>query len=83
MNCQQIERAWLVEWRAHGYGPQWWGFEYVPGKHGSWCADANNAIRFARKEDAERMRLYVIAVAGLTGLHDYERSITVTEHEWA
>lgn len=76
------ERAWLVEWKAHGYGPQWWGFNYKPGKHANWCGDPNNAIRFSRKEDAERMRLHIIAVAGMTGLHEYERSITATEHEW-
>lgn len=76
------ERAWLVEWKAHGYGPQWWGFKYTPGKHGDWCHDANDAIRFSRKVDAERMRLHVIAVVGLTGHHEYEHSICVTEHEW-
>jgi len=74
--------AWLVEWKAHGHGPQWWGFNHTPGKNGTWCSDANNAIRFARKEDAERMRLHIIAVAGLTGMHDYERSVSVTEHMW-
>lgn len=76
------ESAWLVEWKAHGYGPQWWGFNYEPRKSASWCSDANNAIRFSRKEDADRMRLHIIAVAGLTGRHEYERSISVTEHEW-
>ena len=76
------ERAWLVEWKAHGFGPKWWGFNYEPGKHGHWCSDANNAIRFSRKEDAERMRLHIIAVAGFKGHHEYERSITATEHEW-
>lgn len=80
--AQASETAWLVEWKAHGYGPQWWGFNYEPTKHGMWCADANKAVRFARKKDAERMRLHIIAVAGLTGHHDYERSISVTEHEW-
>ena len=74
--------AWLVEWKAHGHGPQWWGFNHTPGKNATWCSDANNAIRFARKEDAERMRLHVIAVAGLTGMHSYERSVSVTEHLW-
>jgi len=74
--------AWLVEWKAHGYGPQWWGFNHTPGKSATWCSDANNAIRFARKEDAERMRLHIIAVAGLTGMHEYERSVSVTEHLW-
>lgn len=74
--------AWLVEWKAHGHGPQWWGFNHTPGKNATWCSDANNAIRFARKEDAERMRLHVIAVAGLTGMHSYERSVSVTEHMW-
>jgi hypothetical protein len=76
------ERAWLVEWKAHGYGPQWWGFNHEPHARADWCCDANKAIRFSRREDAERMRLHVIAVAGLTGRHDYERSITATEHEW-
>lgn len=74
--------AWLVEWKAHGHGPQWWGFNHTPGKNATWCSDSNNAIRFARKEDAERMRLHIIAVAGLTGMHDYERSVSVTEHMW-
>ena len=74
--------AWLVEWKALGHGPQWWGFNHTPGKSATWCSDANNAIRFARKEDAERMRLHIIAVAGLTGMHEYERSISVTEHIW-
>ena len=74
--------AWLVEWKAHGYGPQWWGFNHTPGKNATWCSDANNAIRFARKEDAERMRLHIIAVAGLTGMHEYERGVSVTEHMW-
>ena len=76
------ERAWLVEWKAHGYGPQWWGFRFTPGRQGEWCYDANDAVRFARREDAERMRLHVIAAAGLTGRHDYENSISAAEHEW-
>jgi len=74
--------AWLVEWKAHGHEPRWWGFNHTPGKNATWCSDANNAIRFARKEDAERMRLHHIAVAGLTGMHSYERSVSVTEHMW-
>lgn len=76
------ERAWLVEWKANGFGPQWWGFRWTPGKHAFWCSDASDAVRFSRKVDAERMRLHIIAVADLTGHHEYERSITVTEHEW-
>lgn len=81
-SAQSEAVAWLVEWKAHGYGPQWWGFNHTPGKNATWCSDANNAIRFARKEDAERMRLHIIAVAGLTGMHEYERSVSVTEHMW-
>ena len=76
------ETAWLVEWQAHGYGPKWWGFNYEPGIHADWCSDANNAVRFSRKEDAERMRLHIIAAKGLKGQHDYERSISATEHAW-
>lgn len=76
------ESAWLIEWQAHGHGPQWWGFNHTPGLFSDWCSDANNAIRFSRKEDAERMRLHVIAVAGFSGRLDYQRQVTVTEHMW-
>lgn len=77
------ERAWLVEWQAHGYGPQWWGFNHKPHHGADWCADVNNAVRFSRREDAERMREHIITVAGRRGEGDYARSITATEHEWA
>lgn len=78
------ERAWLVEWRAHGYGPKWWGFNFTPSEHADWCSDANNAVRFSREEDAERVRLHIIASADYHDRHRvaYGRSITVTEHEW-
>ena len=76
------ERAWLLEWKAPGCGPKWWGFDHTPVVRNDWCADVNNAIRFARKVDAERMRLHHIAVVGLTGCHDFERQLFVTEHEW-
>ena len=76
------ERAWLVESKVLGHGPQWWGFNREPRKHADWCSDANDAIRFSRKADAESMRLHIIAVAGLTGRHDYERTISATEHQW-
>lgn len=69
--------AWLLEWRAMDYNTQWWGFEFQPRRRGDWCNDINKAIRFSRKEDAERMRLHVIAVADMTGHHLYERHIKV------
>ena len=76
-----VERAWLVEWSGYGYGPQWWGFNFEPKRCASWCEDANNAIRFSRKADAERIRLHILALEG-TNSEDRKRSISVTEHEW-
>lgn len=76
------ESAWLVEWQAHGYGPQWFGFNYAPDARWDWCADANKAVRFARQEDAERMRLHILAASGRAGNLDYANSISATEHEW-
>ena len=74
--------AWLIEWKTQTHGPQWWGFNYEPGKRGSWCGDVNRAIRFARREDAERMRVHIIAAEDMTGKVSYEERISVTEHMW-
>lgn len=43
------ETAWLIELR--GNVPKWWSLEYRPGPN--WTQDANRALRFARKEDAD------------------------------
>lgn len=80
--AQAGERAWLVELSTPGHAPQWWGFNHSPRSRGEWCADSNSAVRFARRLDAERMRLHIIAAFGFTGQHSYERSVSVTEHEW-
>ncbi len=80
--AQADERAWLVELSTPGHAPQWWGFNHSPRSRGEWCADSNSAVRFARRLDAERMRLHIIAAFGFTGQHSYERSVSVTEHEW-
>ncbi len=80
--AQAGERAWLVELSIPSHAPQWWGFNHSPRSRGEWCADSNSAVRFARRLDAERMRLHIIAAFGFTGQHSYERSVSVTEHEW-
>lgn len=80
--AQAGEVAWLIEWKDGGQGPQWWGFSHSPGVRANWCHDPNKAIRFSRREDAERMRKHVIAVAGLTGHAAYERCVNATEHMW-
>lgn len=80
--AQAGERAWLVELSTPGHAPQWWGFNHSPRSRGEWCADSNSAVRFARRLDAERMRLHIIAAFGFAGQHSYERSVSVTEHEW-
>lgn len=76
---KQDETAWLVEYNVHNYHPRWWGFN-SPGKYAEWYSDSNRAIRFSRKEDAERMRLYIIENSSLKGDKLYESQITVTEH---
>ena len=78
----QPEQAWLVEFKPHGHAPWWWGFNYPGSTNAGWCQDANNAVRFSRKEDAERMRLYVIAERGLRGNTKFEESVIATEHTW-
>jgi len=61
------ESSWLVEWPISDNLPaRWWH----PG--GGWMIDANKAIRFARKVDAEDF----IANTRLVG------GIVATEHVW-
>jgi hypothetical protein len=70
------ERAWLVEWRYNGV--QWL---YLKGGSFNFTADANKALRLARRADAE---------AALAWAQEYDRrrglrpvgQMLVTEHEW-
>lgn len=62
-----IETGWLIEQRLFSR-PQWWTVTAWEGP--TWTTDANQAIRFARREDALRTSLLV------AGFH------SVTEHQW-
>lgn len=62
------EIAWLIE--STFYGPsRWWGFR--EGFDETFTSDPNRAVRFARREDAER------AIALLGG-----HMMKATEHAW-
>ena len=68
-NCGGVEEmklAWLIE---DELGPQarWWCGE-------SYSTDANEAIRFCRKEDAEKVIRTILA--------SREFSLIATEHGW-
>lgn len=43
------ETGWLIELR--GNEPKWWSLDYNP--EPDWIKDANRALRFARKDDAD------------------------------
>lgn len=64
------EVGWLIEWPGDSdYATRWWA-------GGAWSTDVHQAIRFARREDAERARV--------TWLHDQtvQAQTIVTEHMW-
>lgn len=63
-----MEIAWLIERE----GPLWASVQSAPYVAFKWTADANQAIRFSRKEDGEQVKLL---------MQDHENLI-VTEHQW-
>jgi hypothetical protein len=65
------EYAWLIEKQL---GQAWWIAATPSGKHVYWTTNANEAVRFARKEDAERMIPVLIP--------DYPAAAIATQHAW-
>jgi hypothetical protein len=59
------EIAWLIE-RSAGFDPMWWD------GRGRFVSDANDAVRFARKVDAERVIDYL----------RFDNTVKATEHGW-
>jgi hypothetical protein len=69
------ETSWLIEMPMATFGgpPCWWTGEYRSGKlNHQWSTDPLDAVRFARKEDAERV---------LHGTLRLKEAIA-TEHQW-
>lgn len=65
----KTETAWLVEWPASDNLPaRWWN----PVPNMGWMIDANKAIRFSRKEDAESY---------ISGMR-FGGGKLATEHKW-
>lgn len=52
LNETPSRAAWLIESGVGGSRPYWWG--RTPGLVTTWTDDQNSAVRFSRKEDAER-----------------------------
>lgn len=74
------ERAWLVEWRFNGI--QWmYLWPRAPGGF-SFTSDANQAIRFARREDAEAALKWAQDTDSRRGAGRVAGELLATEHEW-
>lgn len=74
------ERAWLVEWRFNGI--QWlYLWPSAPGGF-SFTGDANQALRFARREDADAVLQWARTVDSRRGAPRASGELLVTEHEW-
>lgn len=70
------EVAWLIETRDHHGKPRWWG-EWNSDGLCDWTFDSLKAIRFCRKEDAER------AIAMAEWIDVMREDCSATEHAWA
>lgn len=67
---EEDESGWLIEMPTRS-GGMWWGISSC--RVGSFSFSVNEAVRFARKQDAE-------AMVGM--LFPHNTAIVVTEHLW-
>ena len=67
------DTAWLITNTIAGRDV-WWRAHNECGR--TWTTDANDAVRFARKEDAERV------IGALRGVDGFMPDATATEHMW-
>lgn len=75
-----VERAWLVEWRFNGLQ---WLYLWPRAAGGfSFTGDANRALRFARREDAEAALQWARETDSRRGAGRASGELLVTEHEW-
>lgn len=80
VSVQAVERAWLVEWRFNGI--QWlYLWPRAPGGF-NFTADAAQALRFARREDAEAALQWARDTDARRGAGRATGEMLVTEHEW-
>ncbi len=66
------ETGWLIEFYIGGRAV-WWSAVWVDGR--AWTTDANNAVRFTRKEDAARVIQWIATDPCFWGA-------VATEHMW-
>ena len=67
------ETGWLIENTIAGRAV-WWQARNDCGR--TWTTDASNAVRFARKEDAERV------IGALHAFDDFLSDAIATDHMW-
>lgn len=71
--------GWLIEWpHTKGSEPRWWCGpidDEHPGQH-RWSTSANDAVRFCRKVDAERVMRTAL------GDKPYFSQLIATGHKW-
>ena len=74
------ERAWLVEGRFNG--AQWlYLWPSAPGGF-SFTGDANQALRLARRDDADAVLQWARTMDSRRGAPRASGELLVTEHEW-
>ena len=71
------ESGWLIEMSLESVGgpPCWWTGKFKTGYLDSWSSNPIEVVRFARKEDAERV------INGT--LKKYFKAARATEHQWS
>lgn len=71
------ETGWLIELpHSNGGIPRWWCGSSNDGEHPLWSGDANRAVRFSRKVDAEQVMVTTL------GSLSYSHNLFVSDHEW-
>ena len=64
------ESGWLIENSQYGEGPHWWTGHMFDDD--DWTKDSLQAVRFSRKEDAQKIIDYI----------GWNYGITATAHQW-
>lgn len=71
------EYGWLIEYTGIHGAPLWWTGDHIEhGANKEWSGDSLQAVRFARKVDAE------MVMVGVLGLKLPSPNVKAIEHNW-
>ena len=75
---EPMELGWLIEYHFDDRnGPHYWSGDHLAHEaQVEWTTDANSAIRFARRVDAE------MVMVGVLGLKIPSLNVVAVEHGW-